>query len=410
MKPIIQSLLDLDFYKLTMAQLAWRLHREVPVRYGFTNRTKKVRIADTVPIEVLRDELAHVRTLRPTAEEIGYLRESRHVPRGLFGEDFLKFFEGVRLPEVEIETTPNGQYRLETAGSWPEAIFWETIVLCVVNELYYRFRSWTERADPAAVRREGDRRLGEKIALLKARPEALFIEFGTRRRYSAENQALVTERLADEAPWQIIGTSNVHLAKRFGLAPKGTMAHETFMIYAGICGATDVGLRDSHNRVLRDWWDLYGAPMSLALTDTYGSGFFFRDFTPEQARSWKGLRQDSGDPFAFGERQIAFYEGLGIDARGKLFVPSDGLDMPLFLKLVERFSGRIQVCGGIGTNLSNDVGYPSLSLVMKAIEAGGRPLVKLSDNPAKATGPAGEVGRYKRVFAYEEGVYQECKS
>ncbi|HET9067849.1 MAG TPA: nicotinate phosphoribosyltransferase, partial [Amaricoccus sp.] len=38
------------------------------------------------------------------------------------------------------------------------------------------------------------------------------------------------------------------------------------------------------------------------------------------------------------------------------------------------------------------------SLVCKAVSANGRPTVKLSDNPAKALGPADEVARYKRVF------------
>ncbi|MFN3280750.1 MAG: nicotinate phosphoribosyltransferase, partial [Tabrizicola sp.] len=38
------------------------------------------------------------------------------------------------------------------------------------------------------------------------------------------------------------------------------------------------------------------------------------------------------------------------------------------------------------------------SLVCKALSANGRSTVKLSDNPAKAMGPADEIERYKRVF------------
>jgi len=37
-------------------------------------------------------------------------------------------------------------------------------------------------------------------------------------------------------------------------------------------------------------------------------------------------------------------------------------------------------------------------LVCKAVSANGRPTVKLSDNPAKAMGPADEIERYKRMF------------
>jgi nicotinate phosphoribosyltransferase len=62
---------------------------------------------------------------------------------------------------------------------------------------------------------------------------------------------------------------------------------------------------------------------------------------------------------------------------------------------------------GWGTNLTNDfagvspVPNPQLdpiSLVCKVSEADGRPAVKLSDNPEKATGTAEEIARYIRIF------------
>jgi nicotinate phosphoribosyltransferase len=36
---------------------------------------------------------------------------------------------------------------------------------------------------------------------------------------------------------------------------------------------------------------------------------------------------------------------------------------------------------------------------MKAVEAAGRPTVKLSDDPVKHTGPPDEIARYLRVFS-----------
>ena len=44
------------------------------------------------------------------------------------------------------------------------------------------------------------------------------------------------------------------------------------------------------------------------------------------------------------------------------------------------------------------------SLVCKAIDANGKPTVKLSDNPNKAMGPNKEIERYKRVFGVGDQV------
>ncbi|HTM68222.1 MAG TPA: nicotinate phosphoribosyltransferase [Candidatus Binatia bacterium] len=413
MKKIIRSLLDLDFYKLTMAQLAWKRHADVPVRYGFTNRTKGVALAETVREEDLRREIDHARGLRFSEEELAYLYESPFIPKGTFGEPFLGFLAGLSLPEVEIERAGDG-YRIETEAPWPQAMFWETMLLGIVNELHYRsllerdgVTRGTEREDEFW--RDGCARLKAKIARLKdAAPDAKFIEFGTRRRFEAAWQGALVQILMDDLPDQLLGTSNVHLAKTLGIRPVGTFAHEMYMVYAGIDGATDEGLLASHNRVLRDWWEEYGEPLSIALTDTYGTGFFFRDMTGEQAAAWRGLRQDSGDPEAFGERAIAFYQRHGVDPATKSVVFSDGLDVEAIVRLQARFRGRIGTVYGWGTNLTNDLGYAPLSLVVKAIRSCGRPTVKLSDNPAKATGPADEVDRYKRVFGYEEGTRVEC--
>ena len=84
---------------------------------------------------------------------------------------------------------------------------------------------------------------------------------------------------------------------------------------------------------------------------------------------------------------------------------SDGLDVDKIFELHRQFAGRVKVSFGWGTLLTNDFrelvpgdGLAPFSLVCKAVEADGRPTVKLSDNPAKAMGPKDEVERYKRVF------------
>lgn len=414
-QPIIGSLLDTDFYKFTMAQAAWRHHRDVDVTFGFTNRTKDVRIADTVPLHDLLAELDAVRGLRFTEGEIAYMRDL-----GTFDKAFLGFLMDIELPAVDVRQAGGG-YTISTTGPWPVVTFWETIVLSIVNELHYRgvlsSRAETEGIPydeiRERVRLEGCRRFREKVTLLQAHPDIRFAEFGTRRRYSREWQDYIVTALSSKwpcgVPEEIIGTSNVYLAKKIGIKPVGTFAHEMFMVYAGIYGGGDWGLRDSHNMVLRDWWYEYGEPLSIALTDTFGSEFFFRDMSESQARGWRGVRHDSGDPFEFAEKTIAFYGHHGIDPRTKTIVFSDGLDPSKVIALHKAFTGRIGVAFGWGTNLTNDLGEKALSLVMKAVAVNGVPTVKLSDNPAKAMGPKADIARYQRVFSHETGTFEECR-
>lgn len=409
MNPIITSLLDTDFYKFTMAQVAYRRHWSVPVTYAFKNRTSSVRLAEIVSEADLRRELGHVRDLRLKDDELDFLKESRHIPHGLFAGEFLDFLAGLHLPDYDL-SVEDGQFKIEVSGPWPKAIFWETFILSVVNELYNRALLAKDGGDSRVAWTEGRMRLMRKLRTLALdAPTAKVIEFGTRRRDSRGWQDKVVMLTLDKFPQLLLGTSNVALAKKYSIPPIGTMAHEMFMVYSGIYHKNDDEIRSSHNRVLQTWWNEYGVHLSVALSDTYGSEFFFRDMSAEQARNWKGLRQDSGDPFAFGERVIEFYKSHGVDPATRLIVFSDGLDVEKIIALYKRFDGRIQTSFGWGTDLTNDTGYKPLSLVVKAVKSCGHPTVKISDNPAKATGPAEEVERFKRIFGTDGGVYEACR-
>lgn len=408
--PIITSLLDIDFYKFTMGQLAFKRYPDVPVTYAFKNRTKRVCLAGHIDLGELREELDHVRTLQFNKSELHYLRGTNEYRERMFGEDYLQFLANLRLPSYQL-AKGGGDLFLEFSGNWAEAIYWETIALTIINELYYRSilkgLSWFERNSVFAT---GQLRLSEKIKRLKERPEITFCDFGTRRRFSKFWQDYVAQSLASELPSnQFLGTSNTYLAMKYGLLPMGTSAHELFMVMAGLMADADGGILQATGRVLRDWWEEYGWGLSIALTDTFGTDFFFRIMTQEQARDWKGLRQDSGDPIEFGEKAIAFYDSHGVNPREKLIVFSDGLDVDLIFKIADRFRNRIRCTFGWGTNLTNDLGFPALSLVIKTVRAAGRGLVKLSDNLAKAIGQPADVERYKEIFGYTGNRYEECR-
>ncbi|MFY9457389.1 MAG: nicotinate phosphoribosyltransferase [Candidatus Spechtbacterales bacterium] len=407
--PIITSLLDIDFYKFTMGQIVFHRYPDVPVRYAFKNRTSKVRLADFVSEDDLRQELDHVRTLGLNNTELHYLRGTNEYGDRMFAEDYLKFLVNFRLPAYHLEVA-DGIFTLEFSGKWSEAIYWETIALSVVNELYYRAKmAQLSRFGQDNVYAVGKCLLGEKIIRIRANPDIRFSDFGTRRRFSREWQDYQVGVLKEEIPAQFLGTSNVSLAMKHGVAPMGTSAHERDMAMAAILQSRGESIRGAQNIVLEDWWAEYGWGLSIALTDTWGTDFFFTAMTEKQARLWKGLRQDSGDPFEFAEKAIRFYIGHDINPREKLLIFSDGLDIETIVKLQSRFSRRINVGFGWGTNLTNDLGFKPLSLVVKLVEANGRGAVKLSDNLAKAVGKPEDIEHYKKELGYTGNTFDECR-
>ncbi|MDD5274014.1 MAG: nicotinate phosphoribosyltransferase, partial [Methylovulum sp.] len=191
-------------------------------------------------------------------------------------------------------------------------------------------------------------------------------------------QEEVVATLQQEVPTLLKGTSNVYLAKRLGLPPIGTMAHEYLQSYqAHVC------LRDFQRAALEDWAQEFRGELGIALTDTIGMSAFLRDFDLYFAKLFDGLRHDSGDPSAWGEAAIRHYQWLKLDPHSKRLVFSDSLDIPKAIALYRQFAGRIQVGFGIGTHLTNDLGVQPLNIVMKLVRCNGRSVAKLSDAPGK---------------------------
>ncbi|MBU0646857.1 nicotinate phosphoribosyltransferase [Patescibacteria group bacterium] len=407
---IIDSLLDVDFYKFTMGQLVFLKYPDVPVKYAFKNRTKRVKLVEIINENELRVELNHVRELRFNNSELHYLRGTNEYGERMFAESYLDFLKDLQLPEYHLEYDDD-TIRLEFVGKWSESIYWETIALAIINELYYRsLINQLSNFEYDMVFATGKINLAQKIQALRQQDlQIAFADFGTRRRFSRGWQYYVVKVLAEELPNHLFGTSNTKIAMDYGLLPIGTAAHEMDMVMSGIMHNSNEEIRASHNQVLQEWWSLYGWGLSVALTDTYGTDFFLQDMTASQARDWKGLRQDSGDPFEFGEKVIKFYKNKGIDPKKKIVIFSDGLDVAIIIKLATHFRDRLKVSFGWGTNLTNDLGFSPLSLVIKTVEANGYGLVKLSDNIAKAIGKPEDIEYFKNIFGYAVALNQECK-
>jgi nicotinate phosphoribosyltransferase len=171
----------------------------------------------------------------------------------------------------------------------------------------------------------------------------------------------------------------VLLARDLGIVPIGTMGHEYLQTFQ----ALGVRLRDFQRAALEEWVQEYRGDLGIALTDTVGMDAFLADFDLYFAKLFDGLRHDSGDPVEWGEKALAHYATLRIDPHRKRLVFSDSLDIEKAIGLYRHFGDRVQMGFGIGTNLTNDVGFQPLNIVMKLVEANGQPVAKLSDASGK---------------------------
>jgi nicotinate phosphoribosyltransferase len=387
-----------------MSQVLFEQESDVETTFTLKNRGEQ-RLEDYVAVEDLQVRLDMIREHNWQPQEITYFA-SLQTAEGerVFSDPFLDYLRTNTLPPVNVRHDGAlDDLAIDATGPAALTTFWETVIMSELNELYFENYVRSNKLDLMAIYEEGDRRLSEKITILQANPAIKFADFGTRRHFSLRWQRHVLQRLQSECPDNFIGTSNVALANTLGTKPIGTFAHEMPMTYAALADARGDDIRASHNTMLRDWYARYGEDLSIALTDTFGSEFFFDDFTPEQAADWRGVRHDSGDPVEFAKRVIAFYEANDIDPLDKTLVFSDGLDIDQIVTLQEKFGDRINVLFGWGTSLTNDLGLKSLNIVakvthVKTAEGQEADAVKLSDNPGKHTGPEQKVKQYEHEF------------
>ena len=370
---IIDSLLDTDLYKFTMMQVVLHQFPGAQVEYRFKCRNPGIDLAPFV--DEIRAEVRHLCTLRFTEAELEYLRGLRFIKSDFV--DFLGLFQmNAKYVTVQPSEAVPGEIEIVVRGPWLHTILFEIPLLAIVNETY--FRNTQRHPDYGA----GRRRLLDKIGLIRNDDTLAGMrvaDYGTRRRFSRDWHEEVILGLREELGDNFAGTSNVLFAMRHAVTPLGTMAHE----YLQACQALGPRLRDSQTFGFEVWAREYRGDLGIALSDTYGMQAFFRDFDLYFCKLFDGARHDSGDPFEWGEKLIAHYESLRIDPRTKTLIFSDSLNVPLAISLYKRFASRTRLAFGIGTNLTNDMGFTPLQIVIKMVRCNGQPVAKLSDTPEK---------------------------
>jgi len=376
MNPVIRSLLDTDVYKLTMLQTFLHRFPSATGEYRFVCRG-----GERLPLAGFAEEIArqvdHLCELRFTREELDYLATLRYIKPDLV--DYLDLFQ-FRRRFIDVGVA-DGKLAITARGPLMHVMLFEIFVLAIVSEVNF------SQYDRAAGSAEGRKRLAAKIAQLRefeSRPPRrhpyVFFEFGMRRRATREWHEEVIRTLAAEVPALFRGTSNVDMARRHGLVPIGTMAHEYLQAHQ----AFGYRLRDFQRAAFDNWVHEYRGDLGTALTDVVGLEAFLRDFDLYFAKLFDGLRQDSGDPVWWGERVLEHYGELRVDASTKMLTFSDALDFPKTFELYDRFADRARVGFGIGTHLTNDLGVPALNIVMKLVRCNDQPVCKVSDSPGKA--------------------------
>lgn len=383
----LPSILDNDFYKITMQCAVVHLFPRAKARYGFINRGKHQFAPGFA--EALRHAVDYMAKLRLTREEKQFLAENcPYLP-----PTYLDFLQGYHYDPSEVSIVQNGtELEVTVEGFWYRTILWEVPILCLISELFYEFNQQKRKDDDFV------------FALTKSKIEryneigVTIAEFGTRRRHSYKVHQMVMEALKKFGGKSFVGTSNVHLAMLNQVKPIGTHAHEWFMFHAA-----KYGFKMANAMGLENWIEVYRGDLGIALSDTYTTDIFFKSFDRKFAKLFDGVRHDSGDPLLFATKTIRHYKSLGIDPLSKTIIFSDALNSEKVTRIADFCNGQIGISFGIGTNFTNDVGLKPMNIVMKLVEALPEndpwiSVVKLSDEHGKHTGKAEMIELAKTIL------------
>lgn len=425
------SLLDTDLYKLTMQCAVLKYFPDISVSYKFTNRTPHMQLTRAA-YNWLQTQVENLGNIRVTSDEIAWLeRTCPYLSKEYL--DFLKSFylkpaEQLKLTFSPTEGTPEndarpGEVALSITGLWIDTILYEIPLLALVSEAYFKFvdTDWNHDGQVEKAKQKG-------LQLLEG--GCFFSEFGSRRRRDYKTHELIMKGLIDaqkeaqgkDFKGKFSGTSNVHLAMKFGVAPVGTVAHEWFM---GIAALTS-DYANANEKALQYWTGAFGqGVLSIALTDTFGTPAFLRAFTrpapkshttdsisdnnPSYAQIFTGTRQDSGDPLEFIKLMRSFYDAQGIKDP-KTIVFSDSLNVEKCIQYKEATQAAgLTPAFGVGTFFTNDFIHLGtreksvpLNIVIKLSNAKGVPAVKLSDDKGKNMGPEDMVRKVKGEVGYTD--------
>ncbi|KAI9492024.1 nicotinate phosphoribosyltransferase [Zychaea mexicana] len=381
---VFPSILDNDLYKFTMQHAVLQHYKDAKAVYQFTNRDKDLQL-NAEAVAWLDKQIKDMANLELTPEEREYIASF-----DFFDESYANYLAKFRYrPEEQVQykfDPETRDFELEITGLWHETILYEVPLLALISEAYFKFvdRDWNYDG-------QYEKALDKGVKLLEN--GCKFSEFGTRRRRDYKTQDIVVHALDEaaekckDAKGVFSGSSNVYLAKKYGTPAIGTVAHEFFMAISAL-----EGVEHANGIALQRWYDTYKGALGIALTDTFTTDVFLRDFNHDLATKYAAVRQDSGDPVEFLQRMVDHYKSVDVDPKNKFIVFSDALDVPKAIKLQKAaHEAGIGASFGIGTSLTNDftkVSNPEqkstpMNMVIKMKYCNGQRVIKLSDDVLK---------------------------
>ncbi len=387
---IIRSTLDTDLYKITTGYAYSKLFPHAEGHFRFIDRDNMV-YPEGFDLR-LKEEVAKMAQLSLSDGEAHFMKEKMpYVP-----PTYVDFLKGFRFnpKEVDIRLDEEGHLHIDAIGPLYRITLWETPILALVSELRYQMLGATFDKEYVECKTI------EKAQKLKD-AHLSFSIFGMRRRFSYEVEDLVTHLLKEHAGNALYGTSNMHLAHKYGLQVSGTHPHEWIQFHGAI-----YGYKMANYMSMENWINVYDGDLGTVLSDTYTTDIFLRNFSKKHALLYSSLRHDSGDPFEFINKVILRYKELKVDPKLKYIIFSDSLNVERAIEIQKACSHRIHCSFGIGTNLTNDTnsGYKPCNIVMKLWKCrmtAKEPwinCVKLSDDKGKHTGEPREIRLCKETL------------
>lgn len=347
-----------DLYELTMLEAYWREQRTGTAVFSlFVRRLPPER---NFLIACGLDSVLHyLERLRFRDATRDWLRST-----GLFDDGFVDWLADFRFTGT-VRAMPEGtpvfgeEPILEIEAPLPEAQLVETFVL---NQIQLQ----TMLASKA-------------IRVLHAARGRSVVDFGLRRIHGTD-AGLKAARAFHIAG--IHATSNVLAGQIFGVPVSGTMAHSYIQSH------------DDELAAFRDFTRSF--PETILLVDTYDTLDGVRNvvrLASELGEDFRvrGIRLDSGDLRELSLAARAILDEAGLD--GVSIFASSSLDENTIRSLLE---GGAPIDGfGVGTRMGVSADAPSLDIVYKLAEYGGRGRLKLSSGKRVLPGP-------KQVFRIEQ--------
>ncbi len=374
---IINSLIDTDFKKLTMAQAVYHQYPVTVVRYVFSCRSDQ----KITHLHEINQELDHLCSLRFTEEELDYLASI-----SFFQPDFIEYLRFIQLNRNYIKTflDKDMNLQIEIEGPWIATILFEVPILAIINEVYSKHQNSDNHKEMIA---KGKKLLSKKIKYLTDHLKTgqitgfKFAEIGTSCRCSYEWHEFLIDKLRSKfRPYLFVGTSNVYFAKKYELKPIGTMSHEWLQAQQQL----SFPIVDSQKVAFDVWAKDYRGELGIAISDVLGYKTFLHDFDLYFAKLFDGCMHASGDPVSWCVKLVEHYDKLGVDPKTKHAVFVDRITFKKAIEIHETLGEMINISFGIDSNLTNDVGIEPLDIVFDMVECNGRPVVKIQDNDKKA--------------------------